>query len=98
MIAFLTVERLFCFGQFDFPSYAFALLIKRPSCIFCISTANIALRTRACFTLKHLFIALLIKISEYFPTCKWKNACEFACRNLSLIAPFPDLCLLVPFY
>ena len=68
-IAFSTVERLFCFGQFDFPSYAFALLIKRPLCIFCISTAYIALRTHACFTLKLVFIALLIKIREYFPTC-----------------------------
>ena len=73
-MAFSTVERLFCFGLFHFPSYAFALLIKRPSCIICISTANKALRTHTCFTLKHLSCVN----QEYSPKCQWKNACEFA--------------------
>ena len=76
-MAFSTVECLFCFGLFHFPSYAFALLIKRPSCIICINTANIALHTHACFILKHLLfvnqdVRILTDLSVE------KNACEFA--------------------
>ena len=63
-MAFSTVERLFCFGLFHFPSYAFALLIKRPSCIICISTANIALRT-TCEWKNACEFSLLIECPSY---------------------------------
>ena len=74
-IAFSTVERLLCFDLFHFPSYAFALLIKGPSCIICISVANIALRTYACFTLKQVllwwFFLFYVLVYKIFLCC-WR--------------------------
>ena len=59
---------------------------------------QVSLAAHLAYELFSWYKYLIVSLVVFFPISGFFVFCFFWIENLFLIAPFPDLCLLVPFY